>query len=93
MSVLQVRTECLGAVLSALSIATPSIGARLQAAKPGRGRAAGAADEALGQVFQIAPELPDGVRTVSPSSYDASSGPCILGCWTASRPAQDMSSS
>ncbi|CAK0734288.1 hypothetical protein CVIRNUC_000410 [Coccomyxa viridis] len=59
----QVRTECLGAVLSALCIATPSIGARLRAAKPGRGRAAGAADEALGQVFQIAPELPDGVRT------------------------------
>ena len=73
---MQVRTECLGAVLSALCIATPSIGARLQAAQPGRGRAAGAPDEALGQVFQIAPELPDGVRTVGLSSQDALSGPC-----------------
>ena len=72
------RTECLGAVLSALCIATPSIGARLQAAQPGRGRAVGAADEALGQIFQIAPELPDGVRTVSLSSHDALSGLCIL---------------
>ena len=67
------RTESLGAVLSALCIATPSIGARLQAAQPGRGRAASATDEASGQIFQIAPDLPDAVRTVCPSPHGASS--------------------
>ncbi len=64
MHCLQVRTECLGAALSALCIATPSIGARLQAAQPGRGRTAGSADQSSGQVFQIAPNLPDDVKTV-----------------------------
>ena len=60
----QARTECLGAALSALCIATPSIGARLQAAQPGRGRAAGALDASSGQVFQIAPDLSDDIKTV-----------------------------
>ena len=64
----QVRTECLGAALSALCIATPSIGTRLQAAQPGRGRTAGSADQSSGQAFQIAPDLPDSIKTVGGSS-------------------------
>lgn len=67
MQSVQVRTECLGAALSALCIATPSIGARLQAAQPGRGRTAGSADRSSGQAFQIAPDLPDNVKTVGRS--------------------------
>lgn len=60
----QARTEALGAALSALCIATPSIGARLRSAQPGRGRTAGAADQSSGQVFQIAADVPDDVKTV-----------------------------
>lgn len=58
------RTECLGAALSALCIAIPSIGVRLQAAQPGRGRTLGSTSESSGQVFQIAPDLPDDLKTV-----------------------------
>ena len=58
------RTEGLGAALSALCIATPSIGARLQAAQPGRGRTAGNAGQSSGQVFQIATDQPDDAKTV-----------------------------
>lgn len=55
-------------LLSALCIATPSIGSRLQAAQPGRGRLVGspqATADSL-QAFQIAPNISQSLRTVGP---------------------------
>lgn len=54
----QGRTEALGAVVSAVCIATPSMQARLKQMQPGRVKGGGSG----GGAFMLAPDLPDAQR-------------------------------
>ncbi len=66
----QTRTEVLGSLLSAVCIATPSIGSRLQEAQPGRGRIAKSSQTPSDstQIFQIADDASDRCKTVRATS-------------------------